>query len=132
MSRIKIAFIFLLLFSYLFYEPYQSIIKKTLDNDETSAQVMYGYAFKRIEDINPQLKKFSIYEPLGYNYPLVFYKNIYNQTKGYNIENIDHGALADFKGYLLILNEQLSNFEKCNLEYKIILKDPFYTFIQLF
>ena len=132
MSRIKIAFIFLLLFSYLFYEPYQSIIKKTLDNDETSAQVMYGYAFKRIENSNPQLKKFSIYEPLGYNYPLVFYKNIYNQTKGYNIENIDHAALADFKGYLLILNEQLSKFEKCNLEYKIILNDPFYTFIQLF
>ena len=67
----------------------------------------------------------------GYNYPLVFYKNIFNQTKGYKIENINDIELLNFKGYLLILNEQLPAFNKHNLQYKIILNDPFYSFIEL-
>jgi len=129
--KYKSALIFLFLFSYIFYEPYQAIIQKALSNEETSAQVMYGYAFKRIENTKPQLKKFSIYEPLGYNYPLVFYKDIYNQTKGYNIKNINGAELLNYKGYLLILNEQFPAFNKHHLQYKIMLNDPFYTLIEL-
>jgi len=92
---------------------------------------MYGYALKRIEKTKPQLKDFRIYEPLGYNYPLVFYKSIYNQTKGYKIENINEAELVNFKGYLLILNEQLPAFNKHNFQYKIMLNDPFYSLIEL-
>ena len=131
LSKLKITLIFLLLFAYIFYDPYQKIIQKDLNNDETSAQVMYAYAFKRIEKTNPELNHFKIYKPLGYNYPLVFYKNIFNQTKGYKIENINDIELLNFKGYLLILNEQLPAFNKHNLQYKIILNDPFYSFIEL-
>jgi len=130
-SKYKSALLFILLISYIFYEPYQAIIQKTLSNEEISAQVMYGYAFKKIENTKPQLKKFSIYEPLGYNYPLVFYKSIYNQTKGYNIENINGEELVYYRGYLLILNEQFPAFNKHNLQYKIMLKDPFYSLIEL-
>jgi hypothetical protein len=92
---------------------------------------MYAYAFKRIEKTNPELKQFKIYKPLSYNYPLVFYKNIFNQTKGYKIENINDIELLNFKGYLLILNEQLPAFNKHKLQYKIVLNDPFYSFIEL-
>ena len=130
-SKYNQALIFLILFSYIFYEPYQAIIQKALNNEESSSQVMYGYALKRIEKTNPQLKDFRIYEPLGYNYPLVFYKSIYNQTKGYKIENINEAELVNFKGYLLILNEQLPAFNKHNFQYKIMLNDPFYSLIEL-
>jgi 4-amino-4-deoxy-L-arabinose transferase-like glycosyltransferase len=131
MNRLKSASIFMLLFSYIFFEPYQDIIKKTLNNDENSSQVMYAYAFKRMENTKPKLKTFSIYEPLGYNYPLVFYKNIYKQTKGYKITNINESELVGFKGYLLILKEQFQTFDKHQLQYKIILNDPFYSLIEL-
>jgi 4-amino-4-deoxy-L-arabinose transferase-like glycosyltransferase len=131
LSKLKVTLIFLVLFAYIFFDPYQKIIQKDLNNDETSAQVMYAYAFKRIEKTKPKLKEFKIYEPLGYNYPLVFYKNIYNHTKGYKIENINNQELITFKGVLLILNEQFPAFSNCHLQYKIIISDPFYSFIEL-
>jgi hypothetical protein len=131
LNKLKVTLIFLGLFTYIFFDPYQKIIQKDLNNDETSAQVMYAYAFKRIEKSKPKLKAFKIYEPIGYNYPLVFYKNIYNQTKGYKIENINDQELVNYNGYMLILNEQLSNFEKNHLDFKIHLKDPFYALIEL-
>jgi 4-amino-4-deoxy-L-arabinose transferase-like glycosyltransferase len=131
LNKLKVILIFLGLFTYIFFDPYQKIIQKDLNNDETSAQVMYAYAFKRIEKSKPKLKAFKIYEPLGYNYPLVFYKNIYNQTKGYKIENINDQELVNYNGYMLILNEQLTDFEKNHLDFKIHLKDPFYALIEL-
>ena len=125
------VFVVLFLFIYAFINPYEAIISKVLSNDETSAQVMYGYAFKRFEQTFPNLKSFGVYKPLGYNYPFVYYQMVFNQTKGYQIKSISDLEFIQFTGKLLLLNEQMDDLNKHQRSYKIVLKDQFYTLIEL-
>lgn len=103
--------------------PYKVIINDIINVNENNKQVQYGYALKRIEKEQPMLKHFFVFEPLGYNYPLVFYKTILNEKKQFDIQNIELENLKKQPVKMLILDDQIEKLTTNNIPYKIIFKD---------
>jgi hypothetical protein len=113
----------------VYYQPYSEIITKVMDTHETSAQVMYPEALKKFEQQFPNKKEIYLFEPLGSNYPLAFYKHVLTDTKGYHFQNC-HRDDPFFSGqYVLVLKDQWPDFESLNLSSKDLITSEFYKWI---
>ncbi len=110
----------------LFYVPYSEIIAKVMDTHETSAQVMYPEALKRLEKQFPNNKNICLFEPLGSNYPLAFYKHVWTDTKGYHFQNSHRNDPFLSGQSVLILKDQWADFEALKLPCTILISSEFY------
>jgi hypothetical protein len=110
----------------LFYVPYSEIIAKVMDTHETSAQVMYPEALKRLEKQFPNNKNICLFEPLGSNYPLAFYKHVWTDTKGYHFQNRHRNDPFLSGQSVLIIKDQWADFEALKLPCTILISSEFY------
>ncbi|MES2617643.1 MAG: glycosyltransferase family 39 protein [Bacteroidota bacterium] len=99
----------------VFYLPYSLIISKVISRGESSREVQYAYVMKAVEKQFPNIKTWDVFDPSASNYPLVFYKKIYNDTKGYKIGTIKNTADIKSNQFLLILNEKLPKLDSAGI-----------------
>jgi hypothetical protein len=124
----QIMALLILTFS-LFYVPYSEIISKVMDTHETSAQVMYPEALKRLEKQYPNNKNICLFEPLGSNYPLAFYKHVWTDTKGYHFQNSHRDDRFLSGQSVLVLKDQWADFEALNLASTVLISSELYRWI---
>jgi 4-amino-4-deoxy-L-arabinose transferase-like glycosyltransferase len=105
---------------YLFYGPYSSIIHKLVERDEINTEVQYGYVFRKMEKDHPEIKSISVYNPTNSNYPLAFYMDVYNQTKGYDIRYIYQDSIKTYTGYVVVMHDKLGEIQEAGILYDVI------------
>jgi 4-amino-4-deoxy-L-arabinose transferase-like glycosyltransferase len=105
---------------YMFYDPYKFIVHKLVERDEINTEVQYGYVFRAMEKEYPGIRSFMIYNPSGSNYPLVFYRDVFHLTKGYDIQNIYPDQLKPAAGYIVILKDKLHEIEDSGIAYEVV------------
>lgn len=115
----------------MFIKPYAGIIRKNLDTNEHSAQVMYGYAFREISSTRPELRSIHIYDPLGYNYPLVFYRMVHEYRNGMQFSDVSPDELQGFSGTLLMLDEQYGAVEKIIPAHEVLIEEQGYRLVSI-
>jgi 4-amino-4-deoxy-L-arabinose transferase-like glycosyltransferase len=109
-------------FCLVFLQPYASIIRKVMDTDEANTEVQYAYVIKRMEKEYPDIKTFFIYNPSGSNYPLVFYRDVFNLTKNYNISYMYANDLKQDDRYIVLKEEFLPEIADAGVNYTIIIE----------
>ena len=100
-----------------------------MDTHETSAQVMYPEALKRLEKQFPYNKNICLFEPLGSNYPLAFYKHVWTDTKGYHFQNSHRDDRFLSGQSVLVLKDQWADFEALNLASTVLISSELYRWI---
>ena len=125
------ATINLVLLLSIFYTPYSAIIAKNMDTHETSSQVMYPEALKRFEQACPNVKTIYLFEPLGSNYPLAFYKQVLSDQKGITFHNI-HRDDAFLKGQnILVLKDQYADVLNLKLDFTVLIETELYRWMRI-
>lgn len=106
----------------VFYYPYDHIIEKVMDTSETSGQVEYAYVFRRLEKQMPEIKDITVYDPPGWNNPLIFYRDWYNRHKNYRVRyksKVESGQ----DQYVIALAYQLEELKEKGIQYKVIFNE---------
>lgn len=109
----------------LFATPYSRIISKINDPSEHSHQVMYGYAFSALSERHPEIRCWQVYDPLGYNYPLVFYRKVYEE-KGFQISDLPKDGPALKQCPVVVLDDQYKAFELQHPRHRLLFRDKLY------
>jgi 4-amino-4-deoxy-L-arabinose transferase-like glycosyltransferase len=105
---------------FVLYAPYANIIKKTLNNDDTNPEIQYAYLLKQMEKEYPEIRTFFIYNPSDHNFPVVFYRKVFNATKNYNIHNMFIGDLREDGRYMVVQDYYLKEIQERGIHYDVV------------
>lgn len=106
-----------------FFYPYRAVFERTNDpKDIDNPGERYGYLIKQVERIFPEHTKF-IMQYDGYSFHVLFYQEVYNQTKGYQINR--KRKVQEVEPNEMVMTCQVGplkylrrNFEVCNITQK--------------